>query len=156
MEEGGLLLSIMLKQDEVAFINALSSIQLTPVLLRELRKTMAVGKKRKASGAKAARVSALEGASGSRKSPPSVRSLVGWMARQRWKERKSAGTWYKQPPCVTVRETVIRYWRLNREQRCDVMGVSPHIYLWILSTILTPACTYTANIYPKSSHDWLL
>jgi len=109
MEEGGLLLSIMLKQDEVAFINALSSIQLTPVLLRELRKTMAVGKKRKASGAKAARVSALEGASGSRKSPPSVRSLVGWMARQRWKERKSAGTWYKQPPCVTVRETVIRY-----------------------------------------------
>ena len=83
MEEGELLLSIMLKQDEVAFINALSSIQLTPVLLRELRKTMAFGKKKKflqASGAKAASASAIEGASSSRKSPPSVRSLVGWMA----------------------------------------------------------------------------
>ena len=47
-EEGELLLSIMLKQVEVAFIMALTSIELTPVFLRELRKAMTAGKKRKA------------------------------------------------------------------------------------------------------------
>ena len=62
-EEGELLLSVMLKQEEGAFIKALTSIELTPVLLRELRKAMAAGKKRKfvaATGANAASASALE------------------------------------------------------------------------------------------------
>ena len=45
-EEVELLLSIMLKQEEVAFIKVLTSIELTPVLLGELRKAMAAGKKR--------------------------------------------------------------------------------------------------------------
>ena len=38
----------MLRQEEVAFIKALSSIELSPVFLRELSKAMAAGKKKKA------------------------------------------------------------------------------------------------------------
>ena len=57
----------MLKQEEVAFIKALGSIELSPVFLRELRKAMAAGKKKKALTApkvKATSASALERPSG--------------------------------------------------------------------------------------------
>ena len=60
-------LDIMLKQEEVAFIKALSSIELSPVFLRELSKAMAAGKKEKALAApkvNATGASALEHPSG--------------------------------------------------------------------------------------------
>jgi hypothetical protein len=38
----------MLRQEEIAFIKALGSIELSPVFLRELRKAMAAGEKKKA------------------------------------------------------------------------------------------------------------
>jgi len=47
-EEGELLLGAMLRQEELAFIKAVGSMQLSPVLLRELRKAMAAAKKKKA------------------------------------------------------------------------------------------------------------
>jgi hypothetical protein len=51
----------MLKQEEVAFLKALTSIELSPVFLRERKKAMAAGKKRKALAAsKATSTAALE------------------------------------------------------------------------------------------------
>jgi hypothetical protein len=41
-------LATMLRQEELAFIKALGSIELSPIFLRELRKAVAPGKKRKA------------------------------------------------------------------------------------------------------------
>jgi hypothetical protein len=38
----------MLRQEELAFIKALGSVELSPIFLRELRKAVAAGKKRKA------------------------------------------------------------------------------------------------------------
>jgi hypothetical protein len=38
----------MLKQEELAFMKAISTLQLSPALLRELRRTMAASKRRKA------------------------------------------------------------------------------------------------------------
>ena len=45
-EEGELLLRAMLRQEELAFIKAVGSMELSPVLLRELRKAMTVAKKK--------------------------------------------------------------------------------------------------------------
>jgi hypothetical protein len=39
----------MLKQDDVAFIKALTNVELSPVFLRELKKAMAAGKKKRPS-----------------------------------------------------------------------------------------------------------
>jgi len=47
-EEGELLLGAMLRQEELPFIKAVGSMELSPVLLRELRKAMAAAKKKKA------------------------------------------------------------------------------------------------------------
>jgi hypothetical protein len=44
-KEGELLLGAMIKQEELAFIKAVGSMELYPVLLRELRKAMAADKK---------------------------------------------------------------------------------------------------------------
>ena len=60
--------------------------------------------------------------------PRAVRS-----ARQRWREREIAATWFKRPSCVMVRGWVFRrqkgavmsYGGLNREQSSDAMWVSP-------------------------------
>jgi hypothetical protein len=41
----------MLRQEELAFLNAIGNVELSPVFLRELRKAIASGKKRKALGA---------------------------------------------------------------------------------------------------------
>jgi hypothetical protein len=38
----------MLKQEEVAFIKALTNVKLSPVFLRELKKAIAAGKKQRA------------------------------------------------------------------------------------------------------------
>jgi hypothetical protein len=38
----------MLKQEELAFMKAISTLQLSPALLRELRRAMAASKRRKA------------------------------------------------------------------------------------------------------------
>jgi hypothetical protein len=45
-EEGELLLGAMLRQEELAFIKSVGSMELSPVLLRELRKVMAAEKKK--------------------------------------------------------------------------------------------------------------
>jgi hypothetical protein len=45
-EEGKLLPGAMLRQEELAFIKAIGTMELSPVLLRELRKAMAVAKKK--------------------------------------------------------------------------------------------------------------
>jgi hypothetical protein len=60
-EEGELLLAAMLRQDELAFIKAVGSMELSPFLLREMRKAMAAAKKKKALSATTpnARASAL-------------------------------------------------------------------------------------------------
>jgi hypothetical protein len=51
----------MLKQEEVAFVKALTNVELSPIFLRELKKAMAAGKKRKALAAsKATSAAALE------------------------------------------------------------------------------------------------
>jgi hypothetical protein len=47
-EEGELLLGAMLKHEELAFIKAIGSMELSPVLLRVLRKAMAAAKRKKA------------------------------------------------------------------------------------------------------------
>jgi len=47
-EEGELLLGAMLRQEELAFIKSVGSVELSPVLLRELRKAMAAANKKKA------------------------------------------------------------------------------------------------------------
>jgi hypothetical protein len=57
-EEGELLLSVILKQEELAFIKAVGSMELSPVLLRELRKAMAAAKKKKAISATPSHASA--------------------------------------------------------------------------------------------------
>jgi hypothetical protein len=57
-EEGELLLGAMLKQEELAFIKAIGSMELSPVLLRELRKSMAAAKKKKAISAASSHASA--------------------------------------------------------------------------------------------------
>jgi hypothetical protein len=57
----------MLRQEELAFLKAIGSIELSPVCLRELRKAVATSRKRKALGAsKASTVSvpALQRSSG--------------------------------------------------------------------------------------------
>jgi hypothetical protein len=53
----------MLMQEEIAFLKALGIIELSPIFLRELRKAVATGKRRKdlgASKASAASVPALQ------------------------------------------------------------------------------------------------
>jgi hypothetical protein len=45
-EEGELLLGAMLRQEELAFIKAVGNMELSPVLLWELRKAMAAEKKK--------------------------------------------------------------------------------------------------------------
>jgi hypothetical protein len=55
----------MLKQEKLAFLKAITSIELSPVFLRELKKAMAAGKKKKALAAsKATSTAALERPSG--------------------------------------------------------------------------------------------
>jgi hypothetical protein len=57
-EEGELLLGAMLKLEELAFIKAIGSMELSPVLFRELRKAMAAVKKKKAISAAPSNASA--------------------------------------------------------------------------------------------------
>jgi hypothetical protein len=57
-EERELLLGAMLKQEELAFIKAIGSMELSPVLFRELRKAMAVAKKKKSISATPSHASA--------------------------------------------------------------------------------------------------
>jgi hypothetical protein len=57
----------MRRQEELAFLKALGTIELSPIFLRELRKAVATGKRKKALGASkasAASVPALQRPSG--------------------------------------------------------------------------------------------